>query len=148
MLNVAFLRSPFAMAHIKGIDATEARAIKGGKAVFTGSDLARICTPWTGEAAHRPKLKTAPQYPMAVDRATWQGEPVAAVVATSRALAEDAVEMLDVDWEPLDPVTEPEAALADNAKLIHPELGSNLADEQTIRAGDPDTAFAETDRIV
>ncbi len=148
MLHVAFLRSPYALSNIVSIDTVQASRLKGVEGVFTGADIAKICTPWVGGAAHRPTLKSAPQYPMAVDRATWQGEPVAAVVAETRALAEDAVELIEVDWAPADAVTDPEAALAEGSDLIHPDLGSNLADEQTIKAGDPDAAFSAADKVV
>lgn len=148
MLHVAFLRSPYAFAAIDAINTEDAAAVAGVEAIFTGKDIAAICKPWVGDAAHRPHLKSAPQYPIAVDRVTWQGEPVVAVVAETRALAEDAIELVDIDWTPLDPITDPLAALAEGADVMHPDLGTNLVDEQTIRSGDPDGAFDAADHVV
>ena len=80
-------------------------------------------------------MKSAPQYPLAVDKAVWQGEPVVAVVAESRALAEDGCARVRVTWEPLPPVVDAEAALAPGAPLIHPELGDNLVLETRVEIG-------------
>ncbi|UWQ35439.1 xanthine dehydrogenase family protein molybdopterin-binding subunit (plasmid) [Leisingera sp. M527] len=148
MLHVTYLRSPYAHATIDAIQTGEAATSPGVEAVFTGADLAKICTPWVGDAAHRPNLKSAPQYPMAVERVTWQGEPVVAIVAETRAQAEDAAELVEIDWTPLTPLTDPEAALADGAEIMHESLGTNLVDEQVIRSGDPEDAFAQADHVV
>ncbi len=67
--------------------------------VATAADLAAVCTPWVGVLSHLKGLKSAPQYPLATEFVRFQGEPVVAVVATSRALAEDAVEQVAVDYE-------------------------------------------------
>src|SRR6056297_4169502 len=85
MVHVAFVRSPFAHARIGTIDTAEAKGVKGVLRVFTGADLAEVCTPWVAVLAHLKGLKSPPEYPIALDRACWVGEPVAAVVATSRA---------------------------------------------------------------
>ena len=74
MVHVAFVRSPYAHARIGAIDATAALAVPGVLAVYIGADLAEICEPWVGTLTHIEGLKSASQYPMAVDRATWQGE--------------------------------------------------------------------------
>ena len=76
--------------------------------VFTGKEIAEVCTPWVGTLAHFKGMKSAPQYAMAVDRACWQGEPVAAIVAHSRAEAEDALELLEVEFEELPVLADPE----------------------------------------
>ncbi len=148
MLEVAFVRSPFAHASIKSIKYDEALQIAGVEHVFTGKDIAQCCTPWIGTAAHRPNFKSAPQYPMAVDKAVWQGEPVVAIVAATRALAEDAIDSIYIDWEELTPVVDPELALEPDATLIHPELGTNLADDQVIKSGDAENAIGGADKIV
>jgi carbon-monoxide dehydrogenase large subunit len=142
MVHVAFVRSPYAHARIGAIDATAALGLPGVLAVYTGADLAEICEPWVGTLTHIEGLKSAPQYPMAVDRATWQGEAVAAVIAESRAEAEDGVERVRIDFDELEPVVDPDAALAPGSPLIHPELGDNLAYELVHDSGDVDTAFA------
>jgi carbon-monoxide dehydrogenase large subunit len=86
--------------------------------------------------------------PLAVDRARWQGEPVALVVATSRAEAEDALALIQVEWEELQAVTDVDAATAPDGYLIHPQLGSNLCAERVVEAGDVDAAFARAAHIV
>ncbi len=94
MAHVVFLRSPHAHAKIIGIDATEARRMPGVIAVVTGEELAAVITPWVGVLSHLKGLKSAPQHAIAIDRVCWQGEAVAAIVATSRAVAEDAAEIV------------------------------------------------------
>ena len=100
-----------------------------------------------GTLAHFQGMKSAPQHPLARGRATWQGEPVAAVVAESRAIAEDGVARLAVEWEPLPVVTDPETALDPTTPVIHPELGDNLAFTLELRSGDPDAAFRGADHV-
>ena len=80
-------------------------------------------------------MKSAPQYPMAVDRACWAGEPVAMVVARTRAEAEDAAEQIVIEWQELPAVTEKKTALDPGTPAIHPELGDNLAFRKTIDTG-------------
>ncbi len=146
MVHVAFLRSPYAHARIARLEVGAARARPGVVAAVTGSDLLAVCKPWVGTLAHLKGLKSAPQYPLAIERACWQGEPVAAVAATTRAAAEDALEHIEVDWEELPPVVDPHAAL--ESAPIHPELGDNLAFERLLDAGAVDAAFAEADAVV
>src|SRR5262245_4999205 len=107
MLHAAFLRSPFAHARIVSIDVSEARRQPSVALVMTGAELAKLCTgPWVGTLTCFPGMKSAPQYPLAVDRACWVGEPVAMVVARTRAEAEDAAERILVQWEELPAVTD------------------------------------------
>jgi len=148
LAHAAFVRSPHAHARIVEIDVAGARSMPGVLAVATGRDLAPLCEPWVGVLRSFPGMKSAPQHPLAVEKAVWQGEPVVAVVAESRALAEDACARVRVTWEPLPPVVDPEAALAPGAPLIHPDLGDNLVLESRIDAGDVDAAFAEADVVV
>jgi carbon-monoxide dehydrogenase large subunit len=148
MAHVAFVRSPHAHARIKAIDAAAARRLKGVIAVVTGPELAKVITPWVGVLTHLKGIKSAPQYAIAVERACWQGEAVAAVVARSRALAEDACALVEVDYEELPAVTDAETALDKATPVIHPELGDNLTFERALTAGDPDRAFVEADAVV
>ncbi len=148
MAHVAFLRSPHAHARIMGIDVDAAKAAPGVVAVVTGRELSEIITPWVGVLSHLKGLKSAPQHAMAVDRVCWQGEAVVAVVATSRALAEDAAELIEIEYEELAPVTDMTTALDAATPVIHPELGDNLAFERSLDAGAVDTAFAEADEVV
>ncbi len=93
-------------------------------------------------------MKSAPQYPLAVERACWQGEPVVAVVAETREQAEDALPMLEVELEPLEPVVDMETALDPATPLIHPELGDNLCFTRSLNVGAVDEAFAQADAVV
>jgi carbon-monoxide dehydrogenase large subunit len=148
MVHAAFLRSPHAHARIRTIDVSRAMAAPGVVRVVTGREMAQHVTPWVGVLAHLKGLKSAPQYPLAVERATWQGEPVAVVVARSRAEAEDAVALIEVEWEPLPAVVDMETALDPSTPVIHPELGDNLAFRREHVAGDPDAAFADPENVV
>jgi carbon-monoxide dehydrogenase large subunit len=148
MLHVAFVRSPHAHARIVSIDATQARGLPGVAAVVTGKEMAGVCTGWVGTLAHFQGMKSAMQRPLAVDKASWQGEPVAAVVAESRAIAEDGVSRIRVEWEPLPVVTDPETALDASTPVIHPELGDNLAFKLELASGDVERAFKEADAVL
>jgi aerobic carbon-monoxide dehydrogenase large subunit len=148
MVHVAFVRSPHAHARIVKIDAEPARKASGVVAVVTGAELAKVITPWVGVLTHLKGIKSAPQHAIAVERACWQGEAVCAVVAKSRAEAEDACALVEVEYEVLPAVTDAETALDAQTPVIHPELGDNLTFERALNAGDPDKAFAEADAVV
>ncbi len=148
MLHAAFLRSPHAHAKISAIDTARAKAVPGVVRVFTGHDLAKICDPWVATLDHLKGMKSAPQYPLPLNRATWQGEPIVAVIAETRAAAEDGVAALDVEFEALPAQTDMETALAPGAVVIHPELGDNLVFTRTAESGDVAAAFAAAHKIV
>ncbi len=101
MVHVAFVRSPHAHAKIGRIDADAALKIPGVLRVFTGQDLAPHCEPWVAVLAHLKGMKSAAQLPLPLATATWAGEAVAAVVADSRAAAEDAAAKVTVAWQVL-----------------------------------------------
>ncbi len=143
MLHVAFHRSPYAHARIGAIDTKAAAASPGVARIVTGAELAEICTPWVGVLSHMKGLKSAPQHPMAIDRACWQGEAIVAVLAASRAEAEDAAALVEVDYEALPAVADAETALDAATPVIHAELGDNLAFENSHDLGDVDAAFAQ-----
>jgi CO/xanthine dehydrogenase Mo-binding subunit len=147
MAHVAYLRSPHAHARIRSIGTQAARQAAGVVAVATGAELAKVITPWVGVLTHLKGIKSAPQHAIAVERACWQGEAVCAVVARTRAEAEDACALIDVDYEALSAVTDPETALDPATPVIHPELADNLTFERSLVAGDPDNGFAEADAI-
>ncbi len=148
MAHVVYLRSPYAHAKILSIDAAAAKQMPGVIAVVTGPELAAVITPWVGVLTHLKGLKSAPQSAIAIDRVCWQGEAVAAIVATSRAVAEDAAELIAVDYEELDAVTDMRTALDPQTPVIHASLGDNLAFERNLDAGAVDAAFAESDAVV
>src|SRR5579864_8229262 len=148
MAHVAFVRSPHAHARIKAIATAEAKQAPGVIAVVTGAELAEVITPWVGVLTHLKGIKSAPQHAIAVERACWQGEAVAALVARSRAQAEDACALVAVDYEILPAVTDAETALDPATPVIHSALGDNLTFERTLNAGDADKGFAEADAVV
>jgi carbon-monoxide dehydrogenase large subunit len=148
MLHVAFLRSPHAHAKILKIDGAAALQLPGVLRVFAGKDLTAHCDPWVATLAHLKGMKSAPQHPLPLDRATWAGEAVAAVVAESRAAAEDAVDKVAVDYEPLDAAVDMESALLPQAPVIHPELGDNLCFQRVNESGKVDEAFAGAHKVV
>jgi CO/xanthine dehydrogenase Mo-binding subunit len=147
MAHVVFWRSPVAHALILKVDGDVARGMPGVLAVADGHELARLCKPWVAVLGHLAGMKSAPQYALAVDRACWQGEPVAAVVAESRAQAEDALAFVDVQWEELPAATDMEAALHPDTPLIHPELGDNLCFTRSLNVGEVDQAFSAADVV-
>ena len=148
-LHAAFVRSPYAHAKIRNINTVAAKSAPGVKLVMTGAELAEMCTgPWIGTLKVFDNMKAEPQYPMAVDRACWHGEAVAMIVAETRAQAEDAGEMVIVDYEELPVVIRKEKAIEPDSPVIHPGLGDNIAWEKVIGSGDVDKAFAEADHVL
>jgi len=155
MHYVVFVRSPHAHARVRRIDASAALRRPGVFKVVTGSDIRKLCAPLPlasagegggGDAAANVGRK---HYPLSVDRVRHVGEAVAAVVATSEAIAVDAAaEDVVVDWEPLPAVTDPFAAMAKGAPQIHDDAPNNIEHQNTIKAGDPDGAFAKAKRVV
>jgi carbon-monoxide dehydrogenase large subunit len=148
MAHVAYVRSPHAHARIVKIEATQAKQAPGVIAVVTGAELAEVMTPWIGVLTHLKGLKSAPQYPIALERACWQGEAVCAVVARTRAQAEDACELIEVTYEELPVLVDPETALDPNTPVIHSSLGDNLCFERKLDVGAVDQALADSDAVV
>ena len=112
MLHMAILRSPYAHATINGIDASKAQALPGVIAVVTGELMAQHNLAWM------PTLSGDTQAVLATDKVRFQGQEVAAVIATDQYIAVDALELIDVDYGPLDAVTTPQQALEEGAPLI------------------------------
>jgi carbon-monoxide dehydrogenase large subunit len=148
MTHVAFVRSPHAHTKIAVIKTDAAKKAPGVMAVVIGAEIAKVMTPWVGVLTHLKGLKSAPQPPIAIDHACWQGEAVCAVVARTRAQAEDAAELVEIDYRPLHAVADPETALDGKTPLIHPDLGDNLCFERKLEVGAVDKAFAESDAVV
>jgi CO/xanthine dehydrogenase Mo-binding subunit/aerobic-type carbon monoxide dehydrogenase small subunit (CoxS/CutS family) len=145
MLHAALVRSPHAHARILSIDAEDTRQLPGVFAVVTGAQAAELTDPLPdfGPAADKHVWRC-----LAVDKVRYVGEGVAAIVAESRYVAEDAADLVEVEYEQLDPVVDPEAALEPDAAIIHDLLGTNLAYERTFTFGDVDRDFAEADLVV
>ncbi len=148
MAHVAFVRSPHAHARIVNIATEAAKQAPGVLAVVTGPELAKVMTPWVGVLTHLKGLKSAEQSPLAIERACWQGEAVCAVVARTRAEAEDACELVDVTYEELPAVVDAETALDAKTPVIHASLGDNLCFERKLDVGAVDKAFAESDAVI
>lgn len=136
-LQAAILRSPHAHAAIKSIDVAAARAAPGVAAVLAGAEVTALSTSLV--VGVRAPIQC---WPIAVDRVRYVGEPVAVVVAADRYLAEDALELIEVEYEALPAVVDPKAAL-DSKTLLHDALKSNVASDRSFRYGDPETAFAK-----
>jgi carbon-monoxide dehydrogenase large subunit len=148
MAHVAFVRSPHAHARIKSIDAAATKKSPGVIAVVAGEELSKVITPWVGVLTHLKGIKSAPQHAIAIDRACWAGEAVCAVVARSRAEAEDGCELVNVEYEELPAVVDAETALDPGTPVIQPSLGDNLCFERVHAGGEPDKGFAEADAVV
>jgi CO/xanthine dehydrogenase Mo-binding subunit len=140
MLHVAFRRSEYAHARLIDVDGSAARAREGVVAVYTAGDLAEYWKPGPLLVSPPPipglVFHPVTQVPLARDKVRHVGEPIAMVVATSRYLAEDAVEDIVVEADPLEAVVDLESALAPEAPLVHEALGSNLAAHAIQRKGD------------
>jgi aerobic carbon-monoxide dehydrogenase large subunit len=147
LAHVAFFRSPYAHARIKRLDLAKALKQPGVIGVFDGRAVAEYCTPWVAVLAHLKGIKSPPQHAIAIDRACWQGEACAAVVAESRSQAEDAVALIEAEWEELPVVVDMEAALSGDV-VIHEELTDNICFKREHDTGGVDEIFARADVVV
>ncbi|MFD9668183.1 xanthine dehydrogenase family protein molybdopterin-binding subunit [Rhodococcus sp. NPDC059968] len=156
-LEAAFLRSPQAHARITRIDVAAARALPGVHAVFTAADTASL-KPVINEAELRvpqglveslnPLVRKLPYPVLAEGTVNFVGQPMALVVADNRYIAEDALELIEVDYEPLPVLVDPDQALEPGAPLIEESWGDNLALEVKTQVGDPDAAFADAAAVI
>src|SRR4051794_41143537 len=146
MVHVAFLRSPFPHARVTSIDASAARTIDGVVAVFTDAEMRTEASDMQTVAV--PGL-VAPVHPVLCrDKVRMVGDPVAMVVAETRAQAEDGCDAIVVDYDELDPVPDIDAGRAAGAPLLYEEVGTNLFFTQHATYGDVDTAFANATHVV
>src|SRR5512145_3416654 len=125
LAHVAFFRSPYAHARIQRLDFAKALKQPGVIGVFDGRAVAEYCKPWVAVLAHLKGIKSPPQHAIAIERACWQGEACAAVVAESRSQAEDALGLIEAQWEELPVVVDMEASLRGDS-VIHEELKDNV----------------------
>jgi 2-furoyl-CoA dehydrogenase large subunit len=142
-LHAAILRSPHGHADLLGIDSSAALALPGVHAVLTGADVREWATPFAVGVK-----QPMEHWCMAIERVRYVGEPVAVVVADNRYVAEDALELIRVDYRQLGAVVDPEAALAADAPVLHDAVGSNLVNDRHFSYGEPDAAFAAATRTV
>ena len=142
-LHTHVMRSPHAHAEIAAIDATTALAHDGVWAIITGEDVRKLSEPFL--AAVKTPVR---QWSLAVERVRYVGEPVALVVAESRYIAEDAAELVRIDYAPLEAVIDPRAACEKSAPLIHAEAETNEVSVRKFSYGEVDAAFASADRRI
>ncbi len=147
VLQVAILRSPHAHARINGIDKDAAQALPGVVSVVTGADIGDSVGSVPCAAAN-PTLRTPPHPVLAQGEVRYVGEPVAAVVAEDSYTARDALDLIEVDYEPLPAVSDLEKALQPGSPLVHSQWDSNQAFTFECGTGDMDKARAEADVIV
>ena len=153
MLHAAFLRSDYAHARVRSIDVSAARARPGVVAVYTAEDMGDFWRP--GPLIVPPPsnvegivFHARTQIPMVTDKARHIGDPLAIVIAESRYIAEDAVEDILVDYDPLDAVVDMEKALEPDAPLVYEDLGSNLAAHVIQQKGDYEAAREKADVVL
>lgn len=146
-LAAAFVRSGFGHARILGIDASAALDLPGVVAVFTGADVRPMMKPLPAKVSH-PDLQEIPRLPMALDAVHYVGEPVAVVVAVNRYVAEDALDLIEVDYQELPAISSTAAALAPGAPLAHEGARDNVAVHAVQRAGDPEAAFETAPHVL
>jgi carbon-monoxide dehydrogenase large subunit len=150
MVHAAFLRSPYAHARIKSINTEKAKALPGVIAVVTGKDIASKLNPvpcaWQLTNA---EIKVPKYYPVAIDKVRYVGDPVAVVVAETPYQAADALEAIEVEYEPLQAVVDQESACKPDAPLLYDnDVPNNLAFHWKISSGDVSRAFAEAEVTV
>ncbi|HJY88237.1 MAG TPA: xanthine dehydrogenase family protein molybdopterin-binding subunit [Candidatus Acidoferrales bacterium] len=144
-LHLCFVRATYAHAAIKNIEVSRAQAHPGVACVLTGREITEQTTPFL-EIGPDPSAKIK-DYPMAVSKVRYQGEPVAAVAAESSAAAADATELVEVEYEPLDAVTDAEETMRD-ATIIHESAGTNAIWHGVFEYGDVEKAFREATYVV
>jgi aerobic carbon-monoxide dehydrogenase large subunit len=147
-LYMAVVRSPYAHAQVKGIRMDAARALPGVIAAFESAELVSSLPPIEPIPIPIPGLKKPIRKVLAIDRVRYVGDPVAVVLAENLYTALDARELVEVDFEPLPAVTDPEDALAPDAPALYDEFGSNIAFRSESGGGDIQAAYESADRVV
>lgn len=148
MLHAMVLRSPHAHAKINGVDPGEALTNPNVMAVVTPDEVKRLTKPFRPGRYAAGLKRPIDEYAGAIDKVRYVGEPIGAVAARDRASAEDALELIQVDYEPLRPVVDVREAIKPSAATLFDELGSNLAWSGSLQYGDIDAAFNSADRVV
>jgi len=145
MLYLRFVRSPYAHAKIVSVDVSAAETLAGVAGTLTGAEIAAQTQPFI-EIGPDPCARIK-DYPLAVSKVRYQGEPVVAVVAESPSLADDAAELVQIEYEALDPVVDAETALTDKS-ILHHEAGTNRVWNGVFEYGDVEKAFREAAYVV
>ncbi|MEK7379094.1 MAG: xanthine dehydrogenase family protein molybdopterin-binding subunit, partial [Candidatus Binatota bacterium] len=148
MLHAVVLRSPHAHARLVSVDSKEAEAAPGVLAVITPEEIKRKSNPFKPGRYAAGLKRPIPEYATAMEKVRYMGEPVAAVAARKRGQAEDALELISVEYDPLPTVVDTAEAIRPAAALLFEELESNLAWKGSLHYGDVPTAFKQADKIV
>ena len=149
MLYCTVLRSPYPHAKIKNVDVSEAVKLPGVVAAITGEDAKEYpLSAVIDLAPFGQRTVTGYAFPIAVDKVRYVGEPVAAVAATDRYVAEDALDLIKVEYEPLPPVVDVEKAMEKDSPLLYEEWGDNIHLRWTPTMGEVDKAFEDADRVI
>jgi aerobic carbon-monoxide dehydrogenase large subunit len=158
MLHAAALRSPFGHARIVSIDPSAALGMDGVIAFYSAADIAGKVGPFPEPALRevnpavkqeiRLDIKSQPMLPLPTERVLWSGQPVGYLVATTRYAAEDALEAVEVDYDPLPVVADVDSALAEGAPVLHPDLDNNIQQTYFVATGDVDGAFASAQNVL
>ncbi len=148
MLHAAVLRSTHARARILSIDTTAARALPGVYLVLTAADLGELLEPSPLLVPHHALTQPRTQLPLALNEVHYVGEAVAFVVADSRYIAEDALDLIEVEYEPLPVVHSLEVAAAGDAPLVHADVPGNVAAHLVQTVGDPDAVFEDAPHVI
>lgn len=144
MLYAYFVRSPYAHARIVRIDVSKALEVPGVVYVMTGSDGARPLVYWMDKVG----MRRPERFSLAINKVRYVGEPVAVVAAETRAIAEDAAELVDVEYERLPVVVDAEKALQEGSPLLYEEWGDNIIYHEEFKSPGTETAFKEADMII
>ncbi|PKB83050.1 MAG: hypothetical protein BZY88_03005 [SAR202 cluster bacterium Io17-Chloro-G9] len=152
MLHLAVLRSDYAHARIRSLDVSAARDLPGVVAVLTATDIADTLgylpsRPIAGERIVE-EMNPPPHPILARDKVCYAGQALAVVVANDRYRAEEALELITVDYEPLAPVMDPDEAVKDDSPVIHPDIGANVAFRARQAGGDLEKAFSQAGHVV
>ena len=147
LLHAVILRSPHAHARIVSVNTDAAKAAPGVVGVFSGADVNAQCG-LVPCASPMPDSQAPKHTVLAGDRTYFVGHAVAVVVATSPYAARDALDLIEVDYDPLPAVTDPAKALKEGSPLTHPEFGSNVAFKWSLANGDLEAAFQQADRVI
>jgi len=147
-LHAAVLRSPVGHARLLRIDTAAARALPGVEAVWTAEDLGDALRPSPLVVPHDSLTHGRTQYPLATDSVEYVGQPIAFVVAADRYVAEDACDLIEVEYEALPAVVDLEAAVAPDAPLVHPDVPENVAAHLVQSVGNVEEAFRRADHVI
>ena len=151
MVHCTFVGSPYAHAKIKSIDVSRALKVNGVLAIITGKEVVESMDPLPATANYGAigwHWRIPEVYPLAVDKVRYQGEPVAAIIAERPYIALDAADLIDIEYEPLPPVTDVNEAIQPGSPLVYEEWEDNIQVHIEFNFGDVDAAFKEAERIL